>query len=76
MMKLYIKTTKISFIELKEDEKIEDFVKKEGEFFISMEFFDVLSGKCTRMLYVMGEAMSSNLGPTYMREIVCQILGR
>ena len=71
MMKLYIKTTKISFIELKEDEKIEDFVKKEGEYFISMEFFDVLSGKNTRMLYVMGETMSSNLGPAYMREIVC-----
>ena len=75
MFKSNVRDTRMEFFEIKENEKIEDFVSLD-KFYIHMSFNNPQTGESKNMLCVMSEALVSKLPFDFMRQFVCSIMNR
>lgn len=76
--------TKMEFFELKDNEKVEDFVKMEQDgqnvptresFYINLEFWNSYELKKRKYLSVMSDQLSKGLPMDFMRNFICAVLG-
>jgi len=76
MFELFCRTTQMNFVELNDEKGMLKQHAATGEYFIDLKFANPVEGEHKHLACILTEAMSSNLGPGFMRDFVCQVLNR